>query len=144
MTQKLLTLARGYATVTGASVVLIGIGGLILGNESLFGVLNIDRAEDAIHLSSGGVLLAAGLLARRERVVRLVVGVVGVAYLTVGLLAFAAPRMFGLIPHGYETVLDNLIHLTLGLLGIAIGFVVPSRRIVGSLTRRRSARAAAR
>ena len=123
------TLARVYATVTGATVVLIGVGGLLLGNESLFGVLNIDLAEDAIHLLSGGVLLAAGLLAQQERVVKSVVGVIGVAYLAVGLLAFAAPRMFGLIPHGYETVLDNLIHLTLGVLGIVIGFVLPSRRL---------------
>ena len=122
------TIARVYATVTGASVILIGIVGLLLGDKSLFGVLNIDLAEDAIHLLSGGALLAAGLLAQ-ERVVRLVVGVVGVAYLAVGLLAFAAPRMFGLIPHGYETVLDNLIHLTLGVLGILIGFVLPSRRL---------------
>ena len=122
------TLARVYATVTGASVILIGIVGLLLGDQSLFGVLNIDLAEDAIHLVSGGALLVAGLLAQ-ERVVRLVVGVIGVAYLAVGLLAFAAPRMFGLIPHGYETVLDNLIHLTLGVLGIVIGFVLPSRRL---------------
>ncbi len=64
------TLARVYATVTGATVTLIGIGGLLLGNDSLFGVLNIDRAEDAIHLLSGGTLLAAGLLARDERAVR--------------------------------------------------------------------------
>jgi hypothetical protein len=122
------TVARVYATVTGATVVLIGIVGLLLGNESLFGVLNIDLAEDAIHLLSGGALLAAGLLAQ-ERIVRMVVGVIGVAYLAVGLLAFVAPRMYGLIPHGYETVLDNLIHLTLGVLGIALGFVVPSRRL---------------
>ena len=122
------TLARVYATVTGASVILIGIVGLLLGEQSLFGVLNIDLAEDAIHLLSGGALLAAGLLAQ-ERVVRSVVGVIGVVYLAVGLLAFATPRMFGLIPHGYETVLDNLIHLTLGVLGIVIGFVLPSRRL---------------
>jgi hypothetical protein len=123
------TLARVYAAVTGASVVLIGIVGLLLGNESLFGVLNIDLAEDAIHLLSGGALLATGLLAQQERVVRSVVGGIGALYLAVGLLAFAAPRMFGLIPHGYETVLDNLIHLTLGVLGIVIGFVLPSRRL---------------
>jgi hypothetical protein len=122
------TLARVYATVTGASVVLIGIVGLLLGDQSLFGVLNIDLAEDAIHLLSGGALLAAGLLAQ-ERFVRSVVGVIGVVYLAVGLLAFSTPRMFGLIPHGYETVLDNLIHLTLGVLGILIGFVLPSRRL---------------
>ena len=120
------TLARVYAVVTGATVVLIGVVGLLLGNRSLFGVLNIDRAEDAIHLLSGGVLLAAGLSAS-EQVVRLVVGLIGVAYLSVGLLAFAAPRLGGLIPHGYDTVLDNLIHLTLGVLGVAIGFVIGPR-----------------
>jgi hypothetical protein len=128
MVRREQTLARVYATVTGASVVLIGIVGLVLGDQSLFGVLNIDLAEDAIHLLSGGALLAAGLLAQ-ERVVRSVVGVIGVVYLAVGLLAFATPRMFGLIPHGYETVLDNLIHLTLGVLGIVIGFVLASRRL---------------
>jgi len=121
------TLARLYATVTGATIVLIGVGGLLLGNRSLLGVLNIDRAEDVIHLTSGAILLAAGLLARDERVVRMVVGVVGAAYLAVGLLAFVAPRVYGLIPHGYTTVLDNLIHLTLGLIGIAIGFVLGQR-----------------
>jgi len=128
MVRREQTLARVYATVTGASVVLIGIVGLVLGDQSLFGVLNIDLAEDAIHLLSGGALLAAGLLAQ-ERVVRSVVGVIGVVYLAVGLLAFATPRLFGLIPHGYETVLDNLIHLTLGVLGIVIGFVLASRRL---------------
>jgi hypothetical protein len=134
--QKTQTLARVYATVTGATVVLIGIGGLLLGNESLFGVLNIDRAEDAIHLLSGGALLATGLLAQQERVVRGVVGAIGVAYLAVGLLAFAAPRMFGLIPHGYDTVFDNLIHLTLGVLGIAIGFFIASRTLSGQVPER--------
>ena len=121
-----------YAQVVGVSVVLIGVFGLIVGNESVFGVLNVDRAEDAIHLLSGGLLAWAGFAARDLRVVRAVVGGVGVAYLAVGVLAFAAPRMFGLIPHGYDTVLDNLIHLTLGVLGIAVGFFLPERREAGS------------
>ncbi len=30
--------------------------------------------------------------------------------------------LFGLVPSGYEVVLDNLIHLTLGVLGIVVGF----------------------
>ena len=45
---------------------------------------------------------------------RRVVGVIGVAYLVIGVPAFAVPRMFGLIPHGYNIVFDNLIHLTPG------------------------------
>ena len=121
------TLARVYAVLTGATVVLIGIGGLLLGNESLFGVLNIDRGEDAIHLLTGGTLLATGLLARDERVVRGVVGVLGLTYFAVGLLGLATPRLFGFVPHGYDTVLDNLIHFTLGVLGVAIGFLIRTR-----------------
>jgi len=40
----------------------------------------------------------------------------------VGVVAFATPMFFGLIPSGYKVVLDNLIHLTLGVLGIFVGF----------------------
>ena len=36
--------------------------------------------------------------------------------------------LFGLIPSGYEVVLDNLIHLTLGVLGIVVGFFVGNRK----------------
>jgi len=45
-------------------------------------------------------------------------------YLLVGVLGFMVPDMFGLLPNEYEIVLDNLIHLTLGVLGIAIGFFI--------------------
>jgi hypothetical protein len=112
---------RLYAKIVGISVVVIGLGGLVLGNDTLFGLLNIDPAEDAIHLLTGGALAAAGFLAKDIRAVRAVVGGIGVAYLAVGLIAYASPRLFGAIPHGY-TVLDNLIHLTLGVLGIYVGF----------------------
>lgn len=121
-------MVRLYAKVVGVTVILIGVVGLLLGDKSLFGVLNIDIAEDGIHLFTGGLLAWAGFLARDIRVVRAVVGGIGVAYLAVGLVAFAAPMLFGLVPSGYEVVLDNLIHLTLGVLGIAVGFFLPDRR----------------
>ena len=50
-----------------------------------------------------------------------------VVYLLVGILGIFEPRMFGLIPHGYDTVLDNLIHLTLGVLGIAVAYATRSQ-----------------
>jgi len=70
----------------------------------------------------------AGFVARDLRVVRAVVGGLGVTYLAVGVLGIFAPHPFGLIPHGYDTVLDNLIHLTLGLAGIVVGFALHDRR----------------
>ena len=118
--------ARTYAKVVGVVIVLIGIGGLVLGEKSLLGVLNIDIAEDVVHLVSGGLMAFVGFRGS-ESAVRLVVGGLGVVYLLVGLLGFIVPDLFGLLPHEYKTVLDNLIHLTLGALGIAIGFVVGGR-----------------
>ncbi len=43
--------ARLYAKVVGVSIVLLGIVGVLLGEKSLFGVLNIDIGEDVVHLS---------------------------------------------------------------------------------------------
>ncbi len=65
-----------------------------------------------------------------DRAVRSVVGGLGVVYLLVGVLGFVVPDLFGLLPHEYKTVLDNLIHLSLGVLGITVGFFVGSRRPV--------------
>ncbi len=118
--------ARTYAKVVGVVVILIGIGGLALGEKSLLGVLNIDIAEDIVHLLSGG-LMAAVAFRGSDSAVRTVVGGVGVVYLLVGVLGFFVPDMFGLLPHEYKTVLDNLIHLTLGVLGIGVGFFLGDR-----------------
>jgi len=120
-------MVRLYAKVVGVSVILIGIVGLLLGDKSLFGVLNIDLAEDGIHLLTGGLLAYAGFAVRSSKVVRAIVGGVGAAYLVIGIVAFSKPMLFGLVPSGYEVVLDNLIHLSLGVLGIYVGFFLKER-----------------
>ncbi len=121
--------ARLYAKVAGVTIVLIGVGGVLLGEKSLFGVLNIDIAEDAIHLVTGGLMAAVGFRGS-DSAVRSVVGGLGVVYLLVGVLGIFVPDLFGLLPHEYKTVLDNLIHLSLGVLGITVGFFLGSRRPV--------------
>ncbi len=121
--------ARLYAKVVGVTIVLIGVGGVLLGEKSLFGVLNIDIAEDAIHLVTGGLMAAVGFRGS-DSAVRSVVGGLGVVYLLVGVLGIVVPDLFGLLPHEYKTVLDNLIHLSLGVLGITVGFFLGSRRPV--------------
>jgi len=119
--------ARLYAKVVGVTIVLIGIGGVLLGEKSLFGVLNIDIAEDAVHLVTGGLMAGVGFRGS-DSAVRSVVGGLGVVYLLVGVLGFVVPDLFGLLPHEYKFVLDDLIHLSLGVLGITVGFFVGSRR----------------
>ena len=101
---------------------MIGVVGLVLGERSLLGVLNIDILEDIIHLVTGGLLTYVGFGQRDGGLARSVVGGLGVIYLLVGVLGFIAPALFGLLPHGY-TIVDNLIHLAAGLLSIAVAFV---------------------
>jgi hypothetical protein len=49
--------ARLYAQIVGVVIILIGVVGLILGEQSLGGLLNIDILEDIIHLVTGGLLV---------------------------------------------------------------------------------------
>ncbi|MCA1677924.1 MAG: DUF4383 domain-containing protein [Actinobacteria bacterium] len=119
-------MVREYGKVVGVTVVVIGVVGLLLGQKSLFGALNIDFAEDVIHLVTGGLLAYVGFAKRDSGVARTVVGAIGVVYLLVGAISFAEPNPLGLFPSEYS-VLDNLIHLTLGILAIAVAWLLPGR-----------------
>ena len=112
-------MVRGYALGMGLVIVLLGIGGLVQGEQPLFGVLNIDFVEDLVHLLTGGLMAYVGFTQRDPEPVRLVVGAVGVVYVLVGVLGFVVPTLFGLLPHGYS-VFDNVIHLVLGVLGLLV------------------------
>ena len=114
-------MARTYAGIVGVVVILIGVVGLIAGEEPLFGLVNIDIVEDIIHLLTGGLLAYVGFGQRDEGLARGVVGGLGAVYLLVGVLGFVLPMLLGLLPHGYSIV-DNIIHLTLGVAGIVVAF----------------------
>ena len=111
--------ARVFAQIVGVVLLLLGVVGLLLGDLLLLGLVNIDIVEDIIHLITGGLLAYVGFGQRDEGVARSVVGVLGLIYVLVGLLGFVLPTMGGLLQHGY-TVVDNLIHLALGGLGLAV------------------------
>ena len=53
-------MARIYATLVGIVLLLLGLLGLLLGDELLLGVVNIDVLEDLVHLASGALLLYGG------------------------------------------------------------------------------------
>ena len=120
-------MARTYAGVVGVVVILIGVVGLLAGEEPLLGLVNIDIVEDLVHLITGGLLAYVGFAHRDNRMVRNVVGGLGVLFALIGLLGFVAPTLGGMVPHGYTTV-DNLTHLVLGALGIAAAWLLGDRR----------------
>ncbi len=116
---------RTYAQILGVVLLLIGVVGLVLGERLFLGILNIDIVEDIVHLLTGGLLAYVGFGRVEEGAARTLVGVLGVVYLVVGILGFIVPTMFGLLPDGY-TVFDNLLHLALGVLSIAVAWFLQS------------------
>ena len=116
---------QSYAKVLGAVLLVVGLVGLVLGDQPLLGILNIDVFEDLVHLVTGGLLLYAGFGRRDAGLARVFVAALGAIYLVVGLAGFAAPMLFGLLPHGYG-VFDNLLHLTVGVVSLAVAFYRPT------------------
>jgi hypothetical protein len=127
---------KRFAQILGVVLILVGIVGLVLGDRVWLGILNVDVVEDIVHLATGGILAYVGFGRTDLSTARGVVLALGVVYLAVGILGFVVPMMFGLIPHGY-TVFDDLLHLALGVLGLAVAFTAPG----GSRQAGRSARA---
>ena len=113
--------ARPYAQILGVVLILVGLVGLALGNQVWGGILNVDIVGDIVHLITGGIFAYVGFGRTESSVTRNVVGLVGIIYFMVGVLGFASPTMFGLIPHGY-TAFDNLLHLFLGGLSLAVAW----------------------
>ncbi len=114
---------RLFAQVVGVVLLLVGVVGGLLGDGLLGGLLNIDFAEDVIHIVTGGILAFVGFGRDEANIRNIIVGVVGVVYLLVGLLGFIfPPPYFGAIASSY-TVVDNLIHLALGALALAAVFL---------------------
>jgi len=112
-------LVKRFAQILGVVLILVGLVGLVLGDKQWLGILNIDIVEDIVHLATGGLLAYVGFSGMDLSTARSVVLAPGVIYLVVGILGFVVPMMFGLIPDGY-TVFDNLLHLALGALGLAV------------------------
>jgi hypothetical protein len=119
--------ARIYAQIIGVVLLLVGVVGLVLGDQVWLGILNVDIVEDIVHLVTGGLLAYVGFGRVDQAMTRTVVGVLGVIYLVVGVLGFVMPMIFGLIPHSY-TLFDNLLHLALGILSIALAWFVEGER----------------
>lgn len=114
---------RQYAGILGIVIIVIGVLGLVLGERSLFDLVNIDLAEDIVHLVTGSLLAYVGFGQRDNKLARTVVLGLGVVYLLTGIVGFIVPDLFGLLPHEYSAF-DNLFHIALGLVNIAVAWFV--------------------
>ena len=127
---------KRFAQILGVVLILVGLVGLVLGDKVWLGILNVDIVEDVVHLATGGILAYVGFSGVDLSAARSIVLALGVVYLVVGILGVVVPTMFGLIPSGY-TIFDDLLHLALGGLSLAVARAAPR----GSRQTGRSARA---
>ena len=112
--------ARTYGQIIGVVLLALGVGGLVMGDQ-LFGLLNIEIVEDVVHLAVGAVLAYVGFGMRDSATGKMIAMVIGVTLILVGVLGFVTPSLFGLLPKVGYSIVDNVVHLVLGALGIYVG-----------------------
>jgi hypothetical protein len=120
--------ARLYATLVGAALLVAGILGFFYSSsfgapgavEDAFGVFRVNGWLNVLHVLTGALgLLVAGFAARQYSLW------LGVAYLVLAAWGFAIgtdDSILGFLP--VDTP-DNVLHLVLGLLGVAAALGTP-------------------
>ena len=121
--------ARLYCTLVGAVLVIVGILGFFweasfaTGNEieadEVVGILAVNGWHNLVHLLIGVLLLAAAGTAARTAALG-----VGLLYLVLAIWGFIESDnvLISLVPINDE---DNVLHLILGLTGLAAGAATP-------------------
>lgn len=122
--------ARLYATVVGALLTILGIIGFFYSSsfgspgtvDDVFGIFAVNGWHNILHLATGLLgLMAAGYLARTYALA------VGLLYLVLaiwGFIAGSGEAILSIIP---VNTADNLLHLLIGLIGLAAGAASPAR-----------------
>lgn len=116
--------AKLYALLVGAVLVIAGIVGFAYSSsfgspgevDAVFGILDVNAWHNIVHIATGLLGLALFRTAAREYALG-----IGAVYLVVTIWGFIVGdggSILGFIPVNTE---DNVLHLLLGLAGIAAG-----------------------
>jgi hypothetical protein len=123
--------AQLYATLVGAVLVIGGIVGFFYSAsfgspgkvDDALGLLSVNGWHNVVHILTGAIgLLVAGFAARRYALW------LGIAYLGIAIWGFALGSGESLLGFFPVNTADNLLHLVLGLLGVAAALGTPRRK----------------
>jgi hypothetical protein len=129
------TPARLYCTLVGAVLVIAGIIGFFYSSsfdtgaanvaadtDDVFGILGVNGWHNLVHIALGALALAVAGSPTGARSYCLGIGLV---YVVLAIWGFIDSDniLIGLIPVDNE---DNLLHLILGLVGLAAGAATPT------------------
>lgn len=124
--------ARLYATLVGAALVVGGIVGFFYSAsfggpgkvDDVFGILSVNGWHNVFHIATGAIgLLVAGYAARQYALW------LGALYVAIAIWGFAigsGDSILGFLPVNTG---DNILHLVLGLLGIAAASTTPVKKL---------------
>ena len=118
---------RTVARVLGIVVALLAIAGFFVEGELLVGLMNVDITLDVLRVIIAAALLYVGFGRASAGAVRATIIVVGALYVVMGLVAFADPTLFGLLPTGL-TGFDIGFHLVVGLGSLVLAFLPAGRK----------------
>jgi hypothetical protein len=116
---------RILARVLAVVVALLAVVGFFVEGEHLAGLMNVDIALDVLRVVIAAALLYVGFARASASATRTVIVIVGAMYVVMGLVAFADPTLFGLLPTGL-TGFDIAFHLIVGAGALVLAFV-PSK-----------------
>jgi hypothetical protein len=122
--------AKLYATLVGAALTIAGIIGFFYSSsfgspgevDEVFGILGVNGWHNVVHLVTGLLGLAAAGYAARQYALGL-----GLVYTVIAIWGFILGSdgdLLGLIPVNTE---DSVLHLILGLTGLAAGAATRAR-----------------
>jgi len=121
-------LAKLYAQVLGAVLLLVGIlgfVGVLAPDGRLLGIFAIDPIHNVIHLVSGLAGLAAGFSGARPS--RLYAGLFGAVYGLVTIIGFIqGTTVLGIIT---VNAADNVLHLAIAAASLAVFFFTSEQRV---------------
>lgn len=106
-------MTKTYAKWIGIILLVLGIVGFLRPGKLLG--LDVGTFESVVHLITGALLAYAGFMGSDAQA-NSWVKIISSVYLVVGVLGFVSKTFFGLVP-GELGVLDNIVHIVLGVLG---------------------------
>ena len=125
--------AQVFALVIGATLTVAGIVGFFYSasfssgdgteRDAVLGILDVNGWLNVVHIASGVLGLALAGSYGGSRAYALGFGAVYLVVTLLGFLAGNGDEIFNLIPVNTE---DNLLHLLIGLAGLAAGLATPS------------------
>ena len=127
--------ARLYATLVGAALVVAGILGFFYSAsfgspgavDEALGIFAVNGWANVLHVLTGALgLLVAGYAARQYS---LLLGIAYVVLAAWGLVLGSGSPILGFVP---VDAAENLLHLVLGLLGIAAALATPRAKRAGT------------